>query len=79
LLDEALKVFNEIGQRDMISWSAMNLGLAQNGQGKEALKLFQQMQLVGIMPDSKTFASNLRACGNLAALEQGMKIQGRVK
>ena len=79
MLDEALKVFNEIGQRDMISWSAMISGLAQNGQGKEALKLFQQMQLVGIMPDSKTFASNLPACGNLAALEQGMKIQGRVK
>jgi pentatricopeptide repeat protein len=53
--------------------------ISQNGHGEKALKLFQQMQLAGVNArDSKTFASILPACANLAALEQGMEIHGDI-
>jgi len=59
----------------MVSWNAMITGYAQS---VEALKLFQQMQLAGMKPNGKTFASVLPACANLAALEQGMEIHAEI-
>eukprot|EP01018_Ginkgo_biloba_P002767 Gb_08744 [translate_table: standard] len=74
LLDEALKLFQEIPKRDVVSWTAMIAGYVKNGQSMEALNLFRQMQQSDVKPDSKTFASVLPACANLASLEQGMNI-----
>eukprot|EP01018_Ginkgo_biloba_P013189 Gb_32450 [translate_table: standard] len=73
-VDEAFKIFQKMPKPNVVSWTAMVAGYAQNGQGVEALKLFGQMQLAGVKPDSKTFASVLPACANLAALQQGMEI-----
>eukprot|EP01018_Ginkgo_biloba_P013574 Gb_33693 [translate_table: standard] len=73
-VDEALKLFQKMPERNVISWTAMIAGYAQNGHSEEALKLFGQMQLEGMKPNSKTFASVLPACANLAALEQGKDI-----
>eukprot|EP01018_Ginkgo_biloba_P002617 Gb_35466 [translate_table: standard] len=76
--DETLNLFQRIPQRDVVSWNAMIAGYAQNGQSVEALKLFRQMKLAGAKPDSKTFASVLPACANLAALEQGVEIHEEI-
>eukprot|EP01018_Ginkgo_biloba_P040732 Gb_28666 [translate_table: standard] len=77
-VDEALKLFEKMPKRNEVSWNAMIAGYAQNGHGKEALNLFWQMQLAGVRPNSKTFASVLPACANLAALEQGMEIHEEI-
>lgn len=53
-------------------------GFAQNGQAEEALKLFQQMEWAGMKPDTNSYASILLACANLAALEYGMDIHGKI-
>eukprot|EP01018_Ginkgo_biloba_P016965 Gb_22517 [translate_table: standard] len=47
---------------------------SSNRQGVEAINIFQQMRLASVKPDSKTFATILVACANLADLEQGMEI-----
>eukprot|EP01018_Ginkgo_biloba_P003261 Gb_27381 [translate_table: standard] len=73
-IEKARSVFNEMHQRDVVSWNAMISGYALNGHGEEALKLFGQMQLVDVKPNAQTFAGVLPACANLAALEQGMEI-----
>eukprot|EP01018_Ginkgo_biloba_P011334 Gb_02266 [translate_table: standard] len=77
-VDEALKLFQEIPERDVVSWTAMIAGYAQNGYSENALKLFRQMQLAGLKPLSKTFASVLPACANLATLQQGMEIHEEI-
>eukprot|EP01018_Ginkgo_biloba_P002731 Gb_33134 [translate_table: standard] len=77
-VDEALKLFQEMPERNMVSWTAMIAGYAQNGQSVEALKCYRRMQLAGMKPSSKTFASVLPACANLAALEQGMEIHDEI-
>eukprot|EP01018_Ginkgo_biloba_P003260 Gb_27377 [translate_table: standard] len=74
LVDEALEFFHKIPKPNVVSWNAMIAGYAQNGRGEEALNFFRQMQVAGVKPDSKTFASVLPACAYLAALEQGMEI-----
>eukprot|EP01018_Ginkgo_biloba_P012485 Gb_18788 [translate_table: standard] len=78
LVDEALKVFQAMPKPDVVSWNVMIAGYTQNGQGVEALNLFQQMQQTGVNPDSRTFASVLPACANLATLEQGMEIHEQI-
>eukprot|EP01018_Ginkgo_biloba_P004457 Gb_36628 [translate_table: standard] len=76
--EEALKLFDEMPKRDVVSWTAMIAGYTQNGEGVEALRLFRQMQLAGVKPDVKTFASVLPACANLAALKQGMEMHADI-
>eukprot|EP01018_Ginkgo_biloba_P003095 Gb_21016 [translate_table: standard] len=75
---EALQLFQEMPERDVASWTAMIAGYAQNGQGVEAINVYRQMQLAGVKPESKTFASVLPACANMAALEQGIEIHEEI-
>eukprot|EP00249_Psilotum_nudum_P014849 c25030_g7_i3 orf=251-1348(+) len=70
-LDDARHVFDKITQRDSVSWTALIAAYSQNGHGKDALELFKQMQLEGMVPDKITFISILYACATLAALEEG--------
>eukprot|EP01018_Ginkgo_biloba_P014934 Gb_01648 [translate_table: standard] len=73
-LEDARQVFNRMPQRNIVSWTAMIVGYAQNGHGEEALKLFGQMQRAGLKPDEFTVASVVSACGNLAVLEEGRQV-----
>ncbi|KAJ7551416.1 hypothetical protein O6H91_06G014500 [Diphasiastrum complanatum] len=77
-LDEARKVFDQILERDIVTWSAMISGYAQHGFGQEALRVFYDMQDQGIRPDAMTYMSILKACGTIAALDQGMQIHQQV-
>ena len=61
-IEDALQVFDEMCQRDVVSWNAMIGGYAQNGYGHMALELFRQMQLEGVKPNSTTMSSVLPAC-----------------
>eukprot|EP01018_Ginkgo_biloba_P006435 Gb_28586 [translate_table: standard] len=77
-VDDALKIFLNMPKRNVASWTAMIAGYAQNGYSKEALKFYQKMQVAGVRPNSKTFASVLLACANLAAVELGQEIHGDI-
>eukprot|EP01018_Ginkgo_biloba_P021391 Gb_16102 [translate_table: standard] len=77
-IDKARDIFDKMHQRDVVSWTAMIVGFTQNGHAGKALKLFRQMQLADVKPDSKTFAGIIPACSILAALEQGMEIHEEV-
>eukprot|EP01018_Ginkgo_biloba_P019271 Gb_14392 [translate_table: standard] len=77
-LEVARLYFDKMSERDMISWSAMIAGYAQNGHANEALTLFFKMQLQDIKPDPFTIASVLSACANLSALQQGKRIHSYI-
>ncbi|MCO5581078.1 hypothetical protein L7F22_034954 [Adiantum nelumboides] len=70
-LKEAMAVFSSMMDRDLISWSSMVGGWAQHGYGKEALSLFQQMQLEGFKPDELTLSSILIGCSYAGLVEEG--------
>ncbi|KAH9310531.1 hypothetical protein KI387_025566, partial [Taxus chinensis] len=70
----ALRLFKEMPQRDVVSWTAMIAGYAQHGFAEKALETFKQMQLAGVKPNSATFASILPACAKMGAIKQGMDI-----
>ncbi|KAF8401852.1 hypothetical protein HHK36_012799 [Tetracentron sinense] len=78
LLECALKLFEEIPDKDVVLWSAMVTGFAKNGKAWEAISLFRQMVDESIMPNAITFASVLLACSDMGALQQGKSLHGYV-
>eukprot|EP01018_Ginkgo_biloba_P020997 Gb_22288 [translate_table: standard] len=73
-MENARQVFDKMPRRDVISFTTVVVGYTQNGHYDEALKLFQQMELAGMKPDSVTIASVLPACTYIAVLQQGKEI-----
>jgi pentatricopeptide repeat protein len=71
-------LFDKMSERDVVSWSVMIVRHAQNGNANEALKLFWQMHLAGMKPDSVTMASVIPACANLGALQHGEAIHSYI-
>lgn len=77
-IDDARKGFDYLRQPDIVLWTSIITGYAQNGDSEGAMNLYCKMQMEGIIPNALTMASVLKACSNLAALDQGMQIHGRI-
>ncbi|KAH7516179.1 hypothetical protein FEM48_Zijuj10G0108000 [Ziziphus jujuba var. spinosa] len=61
-LDSALTIFMRMEEKNVLIWTVMATGLAIHGKGKEALKLFDEMDAYGVKPNSVTFTSLLSVC-----------------
>ncbi|CDY52331.1 BnaA09g38800D [Brassica napus] len=71
-MDSALKVFERMIEKDVVSWTALITG---NGSYEEALKLFCKMRAEGgISPDQMVTASVLSASAELTLLEFGQQV-----
>ncbi|KAG5584034.1 hypothetical protein H5410_044468 [Solanum commersonii] len=68
---KAREVFDEMVEKDVVSWSAMIQGYAVNGLPKEALEVFYRMQRESVKPDCYSMVGVLSACARLGALEVG--------
>ncbi|XP_004246883.1 putative pentatricopeptide repeat-containing protein At3g08820 [Solanum lycopersicum] len=68
---KAREVFDEMVEKDVVSWSAMIQGYAVNGLPKEALEVFYTMQRENVRPDCYSMVGVLSACSRLGALEVG--------
>ena len=77
-LDRAQQVLDELFLRDVVSWSTLISGYAQQGQGEEALNCFERMQNEGLSPDSITFVCILKACGSIGAINKGKQIHKEI-
>ncbi|KAJ8765038.1 hypothetical protein K2173_010514 [Erythroxylum novogranatense] len=70
-LEDANSVFNRMSEKDVISWSSMIAGLAQNGYSRQALKLFESMKVSGIKPNYITIVGVLFACSHAGLVKDG--------
>ncbi|KAG7012171.1 Pentatricopeptide repeat-containing protein, partial [Cucurbita argyrosperma subsp. argyrosperma] len=58
-----LQLFDEMPERNVVSWSAVIAGFVQHGRPNEALSLFSRMHCDGtIIPNEFTLVSALHAC-----------------
>ena len=71
-MDRARKVFDEISERDLVSWNLMISGYSKMGYASETVGLFGKMREEGFVPDEMTLVSFLGACGDLGYLSLGM-------
>ncbi|EXB25868.1 hypothetical protein L484_000356 [Morus notabilis] len=75
---QARFIFDRMPQRDSISWAAIIAGYAQNGYGEEALRLFMEMKKEGERLTRSCYTCALSTCAEIAALELGKQLHGRL-
>ncbi|CAI9266247.1 unnamed protein product [Lactuca saligna] len=76
--DCARKLLDESPEPDLVAWSTLISGYAQNGLGKEALLAFTEMHSLGIRCNEFTFPSVLKACSMKKDIIGGKQIHGVV-
>ncbi|KAL6591999.1 hypothetical protein ACP70R_049638 [Stipagrostis hirtigluma subsp. patula] len=80
MLDDAVRVFDEMPERDAAVWNCMVTGYARAGKATEALQLFRraQTEAVHMARDLRAVPSVLNACGKEGELMKGREIHGRM-
>ncbi|RZC24292.1 Pentatricopeptide repeat-containing protein isoform I [Glycine soja] len=70
-LDDADAIFVSMHVRDVITWTALIVGYARNGKGRDSLKFYDAMVSSGTKPDFITFIGLLFACSHAGLVDEG--------
>ncbi|ONK65527.1 uncharacterized protein A4U43_C07F38020 [Asparagus officinalis] len=72
-VERAFGIFDGLKEKNVMAWSAMIAGLAVNGRGREALRLFAEMENDRVLPNEVTFIGVLNACSHCRLVDEGLK------
>ncbi|KAL6311380.1 hypothetical protein AAG906_022971 [Vitis piasezkii] len=72
-IEAAFQVFNEMEDRNVISWTSMITGFAKHGFATRALEMFHQMLETGTKPNEITYVAVLSACSHVGMISEGQK------
>ncbi|OMO69424.1 hypothetical protein COLO4_29062 [Corchorus olitorius] len=78
LMDEAKDLFDNMPTRDNISWGSIIGGYLECKEFDKVFEAFNEMLLSGKVPTRLTFSSVLCACANVASLEKGKDLHGKI-
>ncbi|XP_055818590.1 pentatricopeptide repeat-containing protein At2g36730-like [Solanum dulcamara] len=70
-IQQAFRIFNSMGDKNLQTWTIMISGLADHGHGEEAVSLFARMEESGFRPDSLSFSAILCACSHIGLVDAG--------
>ncbi|XP_015873684.3 pentatricopeptide repeat-containing protein At5g27110 [Ziziphus jujuba] len=70
----AIRLFDEIPERDVACWNTVISCYYQDGQAEKAVELFEKMRSSGFEPNSVTLTVVISSCARLLDLEKGKKI-----
>ncbi|KAK2984536.1 hypothetical protein RJ640_019511, partial [Escallonia rubra] len=77
-LGDALQVFDEMPERNVVTWTAMISAYSQRGYAPEALNLFVHMLRSGTEPNEFTFATVLTSCTGTFGSDHGRQIHSLI-
>ncbi|CBI23560.3 unnamed protein product, partial [Vitis vinifera] len=72
-IEAAFQVFNEMEDRNVISWTSMITGFAKHGFATRALEMFHKMLETGTKPNEITYVAVLSACSHVGMISEGQK------
>ncbi|XP_057433494.1 pentatricopeptide repeat-containing protein DOT4, chloroplastic [Lotus japonicus] len=75
-VDSAHKVFDELADRDVVSWNSMISGSVMNGFSHDGLEFFIQMLILRVGVDLATLVNALVACASIGSLSLGKALHG---
>lgn len=73
---DAQYLFDDMRDRDVVSWNALICGFSRNGYCFDVLYLFLQMLREGFSPSPTTLVSLVPSCGRPELIFQGKSIHG---
>ncbi|KAL4365705.1 hypothetical protein AHAS_Ahas07G0132800 [Arachis hypogaea] len=73
-LEYAIKIFEEMPEKDLASWNTVISCYYQNGKFEVALRYFSIMRGFGFEPDSVTITTAISSCARLLDLKRGREI-----
>nr|POE95912.1 putative pentatricopeptide repeat-containing protein [Quercus suber] len=77
-MNSAYRVFSNLSQLDLVTWSALITGYSQSGDYEKALFFFKKLNMQGKMADPILIASVLAAVAQFANVVPGCEIHGYV-
>uniref|UniRef100_A0A803L026 DYW domain-containing protein n=2 Tax=Chenopodium quinoa TaxID=63459 RepID=A0A803L026_CHEQI len=76
---EAEMVFDQMRERSVVSWTSLIVGLAVNGFGSEAIRLFEEMEVQELAPTDITLVGVLYACSHCGMVDKGFDYFNQMK
>ncbi|XVF10040.1 hypothetical protein REPUB_Repub07fG0149500 [Reevesia pubescens] len=73
-IEAAFQVFNDMGDRNVISWTSMITGFAKHGFSTRALEIYHEMLEGGTRPNDITYIVVLSACSHAGLISEGWEI-----
>ncbi|XP_023638184.1 pentatricopeptide repeat-containing protein At3g49740 isoform X2 [Capsella rubella] len=74
-IQKSLEVFNQMSEKDVVSWNSLISAYARHGEGESAVSTYKTMRDKGeVDPDAATFAAVLSACSHAGLVEEGLEI-----
>ncbi|KAK7292304.1 hypothetical protein RIF29_08082 [Crotalaria pallida] len=78
-IDHARKLFDQMPQPNVVSWTSLMAGYVSHDQPIVALGFLNQMQATLVLPNEFTFATLINACSVLANLDIGRRVHALVQ
>ncbi|KAL3812585.1 hypothetical protein ACJIZ3_013853 [Penstemon smallii] len=78
-IDKGRKMFDEMPERNVVSWTSLICGYARRDLHKEAVSLFFEMIEEGIKPNELTMVSAISACAKLGDWDIGERVSDYVR
>nr|GEV89776.1 pentatricopeptide repeat-containing protein At3g13880 isoform X1 [Tanacetum cinerariifolium] len=75
LMTDSIRCFNSTKKQDIVIWTSVIVGHAQNGEHERALVIFCELLKNELKPDEFTVSTVLSACANLGGVRCGEQIQ----
>ncbi|KAH7447919.1 hypothetical protein KP509_01G127400 [Ceratopteris richardii] len=79
LLLEAKDVFDSMLVKDVVSWTTLISGFAENGLSEAAILMYTSMLEQGLIPNDNTFATTLKACMIMPDREPGRRLHAQIQ
>ncbi|KAI5062722.1 hypothetical protein GOP47_0023261 [Adiantum capillus-veneris] len=78
-LKQARRIFDNMVDRDVVSWTVMIVAYTACEESEKALQFFDQMQQEGLMPDKVTYITILDSCGSSSSQNHFKRMHARLE
>lgn len=78
-LEKGLSLFKKMTKRNQMSYTVMISGLAMQGHGEEALRIYSMMLEEGLDPDDVVYVGVLSSCSHAGLVDEGFNCFDRMK
>ncbi|XP_068645852.1 pentatricopeptide repeat-containing protein At3g24000, mitochondrial [Aristolochia californica] len=77
-LTEARQFFNEMSERNIVSWTSLMVGYSRNGEPEASVRIYQEMKRQGVISNTNTLATVVSSCSLLEDVSLGLQVLAHI-